>query len=232
VPIKTIPYLSFLLLCSQHGVFAQSTTGAVDCDVSMLSIANYQLVSQQAANGGQTYMTYRATLIDSGMALGFVHATLSSLDPFNIRVAPGLDNLSFTTVPADSQTISSGTFTVVVNSAVAIDFTKFQWTFDTGPALPVAIAPNQTVPVGSLVTVDGGGSLNPSCGQPLTYAWRFTSRPPGSVTQLFYSTGQVATFIAGTVGTYTLQLTISNGVSITTLTVTITVVAPPMPITQ
>lgn len=230
MPIKRIPYLSLLLLCSQPELFSQSTTGAVDCDVSMLSIANYQLVSQQAASGGQTYLTYRATLIDSGMALGFVHATVSSLDPFNIRLAPGLDNLSFVPVPADSQTISSGTFTLVVNPAIALDFSKLQWTFDTGPALPLAIAPNQTVAVGSLVTLDGGGSLNPSCGQPLMYSWRFSSRPPGSVTQLFYSSGPVATFIAGTAGTYVIQLMISNGVAISTVSVTITVIDPPPPI--
>lgn len=229
MPAPKLQFLLPLLLCSQQALPAQSSP--VDCKPSVLSITDYQFVSQQPASGGQSYMTYSATLVNSGMALGFVHATLTSLNPFTIRVAPGQGVLSFAPVAADSRVIGGSSFTVLVNPAVPIDFSKLQWTFDSGAALPVAFpGPDQTVPVGTVVTLDGGGSLNPSCGQPLTYQWMFTSRPPGSITQLFFSSGPVATFLAGTPGVYVIQLLISNGVATSVVSSIITVIGlPPAP---
>src|SRR5947207_956258 len=67
-----------------------------------LSITNYQFVSKQDGPG-QSFVTYRADLVNSGRALETVAATLSTLDPATIRVAPGQGVLKFGPVRANSQ---------------------------------------------------------------------------------------------------------------------------------
>ena len=197
-----------------------------------LCIMNYRLVSQQAAAGGRIYATYRADLVSSiappipilPPGTSHVVATLTNLDPFKVRAVPGQDQLMFDAVlNANSVTPSSNTFTVIIDPNVPFDPNQLQWTFQIGPAAPVANpGPNQIVPVGSPVTVSGLGSSNPSgIGGSLTYFWMFTSRPPGSMTKLFYENSPTAVFVADVRGTYVLQLTVSNGSSISTATVTI-----------
>ncbi|MDQ2947458.1 MAG: PKD domain-containing protein, partial [Acidobacteriota bacterium] len=191
---------------------------------SALAITNYRLVSNQAAAGKQSALTYRADLINPGGELGSVTATLTSLDPFSVRVQPGQDVLNFAPVPANSQITSSNTFTILTDASVPFDFSKLQWTFQTGAPAPVANpGPSQTVKVGSTVTLDGSGSMNPSSGGTLTYNWMFTSRPPGTATRLFYSTSPIATFVADVPGTYILMLTVSNGAASNSTGVTVTV---------
>jgi len=188
-----------------------------------LTVTNYQFISQQVAAGTQSYLIYRADLVNSGTALGAVTATLTSLDPFTIRVVPGQGALNFAPVPANSQVTSSNTFTILADPTVPVDFNKLQWTFETTAAPPVAVAgPNQTVPVGTTVTLDGSGSTNPSCIGTLTYSWMFASRPPGTATRSFYTTGAIASFLADAPGDYVIQLTVSNGAASSSASVTVT----------
>ncbi len=188
-----------------------------------LTITGYQFVSEQPAAAGKLFVTYSAELINSGGALGSVTATASSLNPFAIILAPGEDTLKFKPVPANSQVASNNTFTILVDPTVPFDFNQLQWTFQTKPAPPVANpGPNQTVSVGSTVTLDGSGSTNPSGVGTLTYSWRFTSRPPGTNSVLTFDTSVMPTFVADVPGAYVIALTVSNGAASSTASVTIT----------
>lgn len=198
-----------------------------------LCITNYTLVSEQAAGGGRVYATYRADLVNTlppGVPVlppgtSSVTATLINLDPFKVRAVPGQDHLNFAAVlNNNSVTHSSNTFTVIIDPNVPFDPNQLQWTFQIGPVPLIANpGPNQTVPAGSAVTVNGSGSSNPGgIGGPLTYSWMFISRPPGSTAVLFYETTPTAMFVANVPGTYVLKLTVTNGSSSSTSIVTIT----------
>jgi len=150
-------------------------------------VTDYQLVSRQAAAGTSSAVTYRADLVNVGPALGAVTATLTGLDPFTVRIAPGQGTLSFAPVGAKSQVASGNTFTILTDALVPFDFSKLQWTFQSTAAAPVANpGPNRTVTMGTTVTLDGSGSMNPSGIGTLTYNWMFTSRPPGTRAVLAY----------------------------------------------
>jgi hypothetical protein len=188
-----------------------------------LTIVGYQFVSEQPAAAGKLFVTYSASLIDTGAALGSVIATASSLNPYAIILAPGEDTLKFSPVPANSQVMSANTFTILVDPIVPFDFSQLQWTFQTKAAPPVANAgANQTVNVGSTVTLDGSGSSNPSGTGALTYSWMFSSRPPGTSSVLRFDTSVTPTFVADVAGTYVIALTVSNGAASNTASVTIT----------
>jgi PQQ-like domain len=203
-------------------VFAFSTRERAGLPPTDFTITNYQLVRSQPAAGNLSSKTYRAVLLNPNMAFASVTATLTSLDPFSIRVAPGQGTLAFAPVPAQSQVTSSNTFTIILDPTVPLDPSKLQWTFQTTPAPPVANpGPNQTVKVGSNVRLDGSGSTNPSGNGALTYSWRFISRPAGTTTVLTFVTSVMPTFVADVAGTYVISLTASNGAASSSASVTI-----------
>ncbi len=79
------------------------------------------------------------------------------------------------------------------------------------PLAPIANAgPDQSVVIGSLVTLDGSGSTEPN-GGPLTYAWTMTSKPNGSSAVLASSSSVTTSFTADALGVYTISLVVSNG---------------------
>src|ERR1017187_3330526 len=193
--------------------FGQGTT---------LSITNYQYVSEQRVTLTTSNVTYRADLVSPGVALASASATLTSLDPFSVRVVPGQDTLHFAPVPAKGQVTSSNTFTILVDRTVPFDWSKLLWTFQTVSQAPVANAgPNQTVKVGSVVTLDGSGSTNPSGIGTLTYSWTFTSRPPGTTSILGNQNSVMPTFVADVSGSWVITLTVSNGVASSMASVTV-----------
>ncbi|MDQ2945211.1 MAG: hypothetical protein M3Y27_04600 [Acidobacteriota bacterium] len=126
-------------------------------------------------------------------------------------------------MPVNSQVTSGNTFTILTDAAIPLDFSKLQWTFETTAATTVANpGPNQTVPVGSTILLDGTGSMNPSNAGTLTYNWAFTSRPPGTRTVLLYATSATPTFVADVPGAYVLRPTVGNGVASSSASITIT----------
>jgi len=96
---------------------------------SGLSIVNYSLVSQVPATGTQSYMTYRADLMNTGTtAMGPIVATLTSLDPSSAQVV-GQGALTFASAPPNRQVASRNTFTILTKPAVPLDFSKLSWTY-------------------------------------------------------------------------------------------------------
>jgi RHS repeat-associated protein len=76
---------------------------------------------------------------------------------------------------------------------------------------PVANAgPNQTVTIGSTVTLNGSGSTDVD-GHPLTYQWSITTAPQGSTSALANTTSVTPTFAVDRVGNYTIQLVVNDG---------------------
>jgi hypothetical protein len=76
---------------------------------------------------------------------------------------------------------------------------------------PVANAgPDQSVFVGSLVTLDGSASSDPD-GDALIFAWRFLSRPDGSAAELSDVAAVRPTFPADAAGSFVVELVVNDG---------------------
>src|SRR4029079_6489083 len=76
---------------------------------------------------------------------------------------------------------------------------------------PIADAgADQKVTTGQLVTLTGAGSTDPN-DDPLTYSWRFQSKPDGSSATLAAATTVSPTFTPDRAGLYVLSLTVSDG---------------------
>lgn len=189
-----------------------------------LSITNYRVVSEQVLTATYSRITYGADLVNSGPALSQVTATVTTTDPLT-RVIPNESTLNFMSVPANGLVTSIDAFSIQASNTAPFDFSKLQWTFAIGgqTALsPIANAgANQTAAVGSLVTLNGSGSTNPSGTGTLTYSWKFTSVPSGSAATLSNSSGVTSTFIVDVPGTYVIELTVSNGLAGSKSTVTV-----------
>jgi hypothetical protein len=94
-----------------------------------LDIVNYSLVRQVAVTGTQSYMTYRADLLNRGTtAMGPITASVTSMDPSRFVVV-GQGALNFAAAPANGQVAGSGTFTILADPAVPVDFSKLRWTY-------------------------------------------------------------------------------------------------------
>ncbi len=75
---------------------------------------------------------------------------------------------------------------------------------------PIANAgPDQTVTVGTLVTLDGSRSSDPD-GDRITFQWRFVSRPDGSTAELTDADKAQAKFTPDVVGEYIIELIVTD----------------------
>jgi hypothetical protein len=99
---------------------------------------------------------------------------------------------------------------LVVNDGQA-DSAPDSVTLSTANSPPVADAgPDQTVAPGSLVQLDGSGSSDVD-GDPLSFRWSLTLRPPGSQAVLSDPGDMAPTFSADEPGTYLAQLVVNDG---------------------
>ena len=84
-------------------------------------------------------------------------------------------------------------------------------------SVPVANAGlDQNIVDGGLVTLDGSGSSDPDPGETatLSYSWTLTAKPAGSTAALSAANIVNPTFTADAPGTYTANLTVSDGFSV------------------
>lgn len=151
---------------------------------------------------------------------------------------------SFTSIPAGSgatlanSTTAKPTFLadkagqyivqLIVNDGT-VNSAPASVTISTANTAPVANAgPNQTVAVGTTVTLNGSGSTDAD-GNPLTYQWSFVSKPTGSAAALSSGTTIKPTFIADKAGDYLIRLIVNDGTvnsAQSTVTVTTSNTAP------
>lgn len=80
---------------------------------------------------------------------------------------------------------------------------------------------DQEVVVGATVTLDGSGSSDPD-GDAITYAWSLVSTPSGSAATLSGATASAPSFVADVAGTYTVELSVSDGAASDADTVSVT----------
>jgi RHS repeat-associated protein/uncharacterized repeat protein (TIGR01451 family) len=167
---------------------------------------------------------------NAGPAQTVVSQTLITLDGSRSTDVDG-DSLTYTwsilSAPTGSAAVLSNvhavklTFTVDLLGDYVIQLIVNDGTVNSNPATvtmttenspPVANAgPAQTVPLGSVVTLDGTGSSDVD-GQGLTYAWSILSTPTNSTAILSLSTSATPSFIADKAGNYVIQLIVNDGI--------------------
>jgi PKD domain len=97
---------------------------------------------------------------------------------------------------------------------------------------PIANAgTGQTVQAGSLVTLDGSASSDPSGQLPLTYAWSIVSQPAGGTAVLSNPAIVNPTFTPNALGNYVIQLVVTDAANLSSTPASVTFStsdAPPM----
>ena len=124
--------------------------------------------------------------------------------------------LALVTVPTG---IGPGTCALVVTSSTGRSLSLNFTVLNTPPQANAGT--NQTVHVGTRVTLDGTRSSDPNA-QTLRYAWTVVSRPAGSSAALSGATSATPTFTPDVVGSYRFSLTVSDGIATSTASVGLT----------
>ena len=201
LPVKKT-LLALVLLCCSGFVF-----GAV----SDLSVTKYRLIEKTRINRSDYQYTYAITLRNTAGALENVTATVSSAS----------SKTTITDAVVDFGTIVGGnnpsvdTFSFIQDRRLKFSASNLRWTF-TGdePAgentAPVANAgADQSVPVGSVVNLDGSASSDIDS-DPLTYSWNLIP-PAGSGAALNDGAATAPFFTADIAGVYTATLVVNDG---------------------
>ncbi|NIA12492.1 MAG: PKD domain-containing protein [Nitrospiraceae bacterium] len=125
-----------------------------------------------------------------------------------------------TAVLANANTVSPS-FTIDLPGSYEIQLIVNDGALDSAPDTvvittrnrpPIADAgPDQALDVGAVATLDGSGSYDPD-GDPITYAWAFTSNVPAGTTAVLANANTVSpSFTIDLPGSYEIQLIVNDG---------------------
>ena len=176
--------------------------------------------SPPVANAGldQTALVTQAVTLDGSGSSDVDGNPLTFAWSFVSRPAESSASLAAPTSVRPTFVVDApGTYVVqlVVNDGV-VDSRPDTISITTTNSPPVANAgPDQTILVGASVTLDGSGSTDVD-GNPITYAWSFTSVPAGSSAALSNPAAVRPAFVADKPGTYVAQLIVNDGTASST----------------
>src|SRR3990172_7106905 len=150
-----------------------------------------------------------------------IRLVIESIDPPSVSLANPSGNvggLPFIDIPNSDGVLEpaerSRPFVLKFRNPVRVRFTFEASVFGVIPSPhtpPVRDAgPDQTVPVGGTVQLDGSGSHDAD-GDSLTFLWDIVALPPGSAAFLSDATAVAPTFVADVAGTYVLELIVNDG---------------------
>jgi PKD domain len=126
-------------------------------------------------------------------------AVLSNMHIVNPTFTPDIAGTYSVSLTVNDGKVNSTAATVIVSASAIVP--------------PVANAgPNQTIIIGSVVTLDGSGSTD-SNNHTLTYSWTLTSKPSGSSATLSSSSSVKPILTPTAIGTYVFSLKVNNGLS-------------------
>ena len=161
--------------------------------------------SRDAENDQLTYLWELKTKPTGSVAA--LTSTTSAAPQFTADLA---GTYSFSLIVDDGKTKSAASSVSVVASV--------------NNSAPVAIpGPNQNVPLGTVVTLDGTGSTDANF-DTLTYKWAMIGRPDGSTAALTSSTAPNPKFTVDVMGIYTVTLVVNDGKA-DSATVPVTIIA-------
>jgi len=138
-------------------------------------------------------LTYSWSMLSAPAGSAAVLSSTSAQNPTLVPDVAGDYNLQLV---VSNGTLQSSPTTVVVSTTYALAVA------DPGT--------NQSVNVGTVATLDGGGSRSPQ-GSPLTYKWALIAQPAGSTAALNNTSAQSPAFTLDRRGTYITQLVVNDG---------------------
>src|SRR6478609_1318553 len=193
-------------LVVNDGTFNSAPSQVSVSDVNSPPVAN--------AGPGQTVVSHTLVTLDGSRSTDVDGDSLTYT--WSILSAPAGSTATLSDVHAIKPT-----FTVDLLGDYVIQLIVNDGTVNSNPATvtittenspPLANAgPAQTVPLGSVATLDGTGSSDVD-GQTLTYAWSILSAPTNSTAILSFPSSATPSFIADKAGNYVIQLIVNDGI--------------------
>jgi F0F1-type ATP synthase epsilon subunit len=203
-------FISLLFGCGGGGGNTQNsntTTANAGPDQSVIAGSVVTLDGSQSTGANNSLITYQWSMvfIPNGSS-----AFLSSATVVNPTFTADVAGSYVLNLVVNDGMVNSAPSTVTITASVA----------NAAPVANAGIA--QSVTTGAVVTLNGSDSSDAN-GDPLTYAWAFTSKPAGSSAVLSSATVVNPTFTADVAGPYVLNLVVNDGmVNSAPSTVTIT----------
>ncbi|MFZ5863148.1 MAG: CARDB domain-containing protein [Nitrospirota bacterium] len=208
------------------------TDGAVDSPPVTVSVTTENTLPVADAGPDQTVPVGATATLDGAGSFDADGNSLTYRWALTVQPAGSAAVLSDPTAPSPSFVVDrSGTYVaqLIVNDGT-VESAPDTVTLTTVNSAPVANAgADQTVAVGSVVQLDGGGSSDAD-GDALTYQWALTVQPAGSTAAISDPSATRPTFTADQAGTYVAQLMVGDGLLTSSPdTVTITATSAPSP---